>query len=172
MFPFFDEQNKQLYFSSNGHFGLGGLDVFCAKNDEVRNLSMPINSKFDDFAFIIDSDKSTGYFSSNRNVVYLTDAIYSFEKHDSLEILKRIEGLATTTNNELLENVLVQLKGADSVVLQTATTTKNGKYNFSAIRENSYWLKGTKDNYVSGTNTIKVSGLDSVLIVTCFFFNP
>lgn len=170
VFPFFDEQNKQLYFSSNGHFGLGGLDVFCAIDDEVRNLSMPINSKFDDFAFIIDSEKNTGYFSSNRNEVYLTDAIYSFDKHDSLEILKRIEGLATTTNNELLENVFVQLMGEDSVVLQTATTTKNGKYTFSAIRENSYWLKGTKDNYVSGTNTIKVSGVDSVFNCDVFLF--
>jgi outer membrane protein OmpA-like peptidoglycan-associated protein len=70
MFPFIS--NEVLYFSSDGHYGLGGLDVFASaitKNDKFSqptNLGKPINSNRDDFAFIIDNGGKTGYVSSNR----------------------------------------------------------------------------------------------------------
>ena len=69
MFPFLHPDGT-LWFASEGHQGLGGLDIFSAKFDQiwgdVSNPGYPINSSFDDFAFVIDQELKTGYFSSNR----------------------------------------------------------------------------------------------------------
>ena len=71
MFPFFQQNNEVLFFSSNGRFGLGGLDIFyCAVNGDkfgkVKNAGFPLNSQYDDFAVIVDEKMNKGYFSSNR----------------------------------------------------------------------------------------------------------
>ena len=82
MFPFI-ENDSLLYFSSDGHVGLGGLDVFKSKIDgdlfsDVENLKQPINSKKDDFSFTINRKKRIGFFSSNRAGGKGDDDIYSF----------------------------------------------------------------------------------------------
>jgi hypothetical protein len=82
MFPFFDEKEHKLYFSSDGRFGLGGLDIFYCTivNNQVgpvSNMGYPINSQHDDFAYIVNSQVGTGYFSSNRPGGTGGDDIYS-----------------------------------------------------------------------------------------------
>ncbi|TDB68194.1 OmpA family protein [Arundinibacter roseus] len=85
MFPFVDSNNL-LYFSSDGHEGLGGLDVFMAELKDdialqgVQNLGAPINSERDDFGFITDASRTSGYFSSNRKRGASDDNIYSFRR--------------------------------------------------------------------------------------------
>jgi outer membrane protein OmpA-like peptidoglycan-associated protein/tetratricopeptide (TPR) repeat protein len=89
MFPFIDE-NNQLYFASDGHPGLGGLDLFTvslAMNGKpegmVHNLGTPLNSKWDDFGILANDDFSSGYFSSNRKHGDSDDDIYSFTRTGS-----------------------------------------------------------------------------------------
>ncbi|HEY1057060.1 MAG TPA: carboxypeptidase regulatory-like domain-containing protein [Emticicia sp.] len=83
MFPFIDE-NGDMYFASDGHEGLGGLDIFSVElregipMSEVKNLGAPINSPKDDFGLITDARRSRGYFSSNRKRGYNDDNLYSF----------------------------------------------------------------------------------------------
>lgn len=85
MFPYVDS-NDLLYFSSDGHEGLGGLDVFMAElKDDIAlngvvNLGAPINSERDDFGFITDASRTTGYFSSNRKRGASDDNLYSFQR--------------------------------------------------------------------------------------------
>ncbi|MGR3809190.1 carboxypeptidase regulatory-like domain-containing protein [Jiulongibacter sp. NS-SX5] len=85
MFPFVDE-NDNLYFASNGHAGLGGLDIFYVEleNDNAvakpENLGSPINSAKDDFGLITNGDRSSGFFSSNRLRGYSDDNIYAFSR--------------------------------------------------------------------------------------------
>ncbi len=85
MFPFVDEMNN-LYFASNGHAGLGGLDIFYTEleNDVPvslpENLGTPINSPQDDFGLITNGARSSGFFSSNRLHGYSDDNIYSFSR--------------------------------------------------------------------------------------------
>ena len=85
MFPFADEAGN-LYFSSDGHEGLGGLDVFFAELRDgvaykgVQNSGAPINSEKDDFGFITDRTRTSGYFSSNRKKGVSDDDIYSFRR--------------------------------------------------------------------------------------------
>jgi outer membrane protein OmpA-like peptidoglycan-associated protein len=85
MFPFVDADGV-IYFSSDGHSGLGGLDVFYAKPDgnggfgDVQNMGKPINSPFDDFVYVSNTQK--GYFASNRD--NQNDDIFSFALLDTL----------------------------------------------------------------------------------------
>lgn len=85
MFPFADESGN-LYFSSDGHEGLGGLDVFFAELKDgvaykgVQNAGAPINSEKDDFGFITDKSRTSGYFSSNRKKGVSDDDIYAFRR--------------------------------------------------------------------------------------------
>lgn len=91
-FPFVTEDN-QLYFASDGHFGLGGLDVFVADltNENAtlpRNVGAPVNSQFDDFAFTIDVASKKGFFSSNRTEDNLGfDDVYRLEEQTPLPAL-------------------------------------------------------------------------------------
>ena len=86
-FPFLDEENN-LYFASDGHFGLGGLDIFKSKiideNFSIpQNLGEPINSNFDDFSLIINQNNATGFFASNRLNGEGNDDIYKFNYQHS-----------------------------------------------------------------------------------------
>ena len=90
MYPFFVEHNQTLLFSSNGRFGLGGLDIFISAFngigfDRAYNAGTPLNTQSDDFAAIVNDSMSKGYFSSNRTGGSGGDDIYSFD------LLKKIE---------------------------------------------------------------------------------
>jgi outer membrane protein OmpA-like peptidoglycan-associated protein/tetratricopeptide (TPR) repeat protein len=84
MFPYVSNNNT-IYFSSNGHLGLGGMDVFFTKEIDgkmapIRNVGVPINSNADDFAFIIDEESGEGFLSSNRDGGKGSDDIYLIKK--------------------------------------------------------------------------------------------
>jgi outer membrane protein OmpA-like peptidoglycan-associated protein/tetratricopeptide (TPR) repeat protein len=84
MFPYISSTGI-LYFSSNGHLGLGGMDVFYTKEVDgkmapIRNVGIAINSNGDDFSFIIDEENGVGFVSSNREGGKGSDDIYIFKK--------------------------------------------------------------------------------------------
>lgn len=84
MFPFYEETNKILFFSSNGRFGLGGLDIFTSSADSsgfdlAVNAGSPLNTQYDDYAAIVDGKANKGYFSSNRTGGSGGEDIYSFD---------------------------------------------------------------------------------------------
>lgn len=86
MFPYVDDRGN-LYFSSDGHPGLGDLDIFYAQlsdgsrlKGKVKNLGTPVNSSKDDFGFIADGERKTGYLSSNRKRGGTDDDIYRFTR--------------------------------------------------------------------------------------------
>ncbi len=100
VFPYIhgEGQNATLYFSSNGHIGLGGLDIYMSKENygswmEPTNLGYPVNSTFDDFSIAMNADRTHGYFASNRNGTSSDpntggDDIFSFTKLSiSVEVL-------------------------------------------------------------------------------------
>ena len=104
MFPFVSNDNV-LYFSSEGHDGNGGLDIFASTITDVSfskpvNMGTQINSEKDDFAFIINPIVNRGYFSSNRKGGKGDDDIYSFETSPSFDI----------ENTKITDNDLKNLK--------------------------------------------------------------
>ncbi len=97
-FPFITTDNE-LFFASDGHPGLGGLDMYSFKldGDEVLNLGAPINSNKDDFSFILDEEKNIGFFASNRDGGVGDDDIYGFtyeklEEEPEAIVISKING--------------------------------------------------------------------------------
>ncbi|KAB5491625.1 MULTISPECIES: OmpA family protein [Flagellimonas] len=138
-FPFVSG-NDNLYFSSDGHMGLGGLDVFVVSLNgngqfkTVTNLKAPINSSQDDFGFIIDESSKTGYFSSNREGIEgsISDDIYAFNENCGVII----KGIVTDEKTgRPLEGSLVTLLDENNEVVSQKTVQSNGAYSFEGIAD-------------------------------------
>ncbi|PWE00289.1 OmpA family protein [Marinilabilia rubra] len=91
MFPYIDE-NGRFYFASNGHLGLGGLDIFAAEIVDgilkVKNVGYPVNSEKDDFSFFLEADTIHGFFASNRPGGKGSDDIYRFKIENPITFIK------------------------------------------------------------------------------------
>ncbi len=133
VFPYLHDDGT-LYFSSDGHLGMGGLDIFRAekkgKNEwaNVTNLKYPINSAGDDFGIIFEGAKERGYFSSNREGTKGADDIWSFVLPP---LLFSANGMVTDCKNkDPLEGVVVKLLGSDGSSVETKTDG-DGRYKFA-----------------------------------------
>ena len=151
-FPFVSDENE-LYFASDGHPGLGGLDVFVAKIKEdgtfepVENLGEPVNSKDDDFAFMIDSKSRNGFFSSNRPGEG-SDDIYRFTETRKLTCEQVISGNVTDEETgDFLGNSQVMLLDADFKVLGEMYANELGYYSFPVKCDAKYYLRANKLRY-------------------------
>lgn len=159
MFPYYREELGVIFFASNGHLGLGGLDVFVSpingdgKFTKVLNAGAPLNTRFDDFGLIVNENMSKGYFSSNREGGSGDDDIYYFELLKPFSFGKTITGVAKDKNGNVLSGVLVSLTDASGDIFQTATTSKDGKYKFSVDPDKEFKLKGSLSEYLDGNNT-------------------
>lgn len=173
MFPFVSDDH-QLYFASDGHLGLGLLDIFGSKMDadtyaEPSNLGAPFNSSKDDFAFF--TRENYGYFSSNREGGRGDDDIYRFD------IKKCEEGVTGTAYNEKdktrLPETLVKLISAKGEVLATVITDKEGRYRFDGVDcEQAYTLTGDKKGFTSGSTTVKTENTRGWIIDSELFLAP
>ncbi len=133
VFPYLHDDGT-LYFSSDGHLGMGGLDIFRAekkgKNEwtNVTNLKYPINSAGDDFGIIFEGTKERGYLSSNREGTKGADDIWSFVLPP---LLFSITGTVTDCKNkDAIANVVVKLLGSDGSSVETKTD-EDGHYKFA-----------------------------------------
>jgi outer membrane protein OmpA-like peptidoglycan-associated protein len=119
MFPTF-RTNGELYFSSNGHPGMGGLDLFCAQQDstgawKVENLKYPMNSAGDDFGMTFEGLHNRGFFSTNRNDARGWDHIMSFEKP---EVILSVKGWVYEKDGYELPDGIVYMVGNDGTNLK------------------------------------------------------
>jgi len=149
-FPFISDKGV-LYFSSDGHLGLGGLDVFMieadnVKSDILKNIGKPINSSKDDFAYIIDDSTQKGYISSNRDGGKGDDDIYSFEIPDcKYDITGTVINKRT---NEILANAEVTLKDENNNILKTLKSDDNGMFQFNlSCKVQTYIVEAQKEKY-------------------------
>ena len=164
-FPFVSD-NNELYFASDGHPGLGGLDVFVTKLSSdgnigtIKNVGEPVNSKMDDFAFLIDNKTKNGFVSSNRkedNLGY--DDIYKFT--EILPIPKDCEQLLTgivvdEESQEPIANARVVLFDSAENKLKEQTSDAEGKYDFGTVDcDTKLKIRAEKPTY--NTNEISVT---------------
>ncbi|MGY8914679.1 MAG: OmpA family protein [Flavobacteriales bacterium] len=155
MFPFIND--KKLYFSSNGHVGLGGLDVYEVAYDEegfkeVVNMGQPINSNKDDFSYIVNEENQKGYFASNRKGGKGDDDIYSFKRLLVEEIAPNqnaIAGVVTElVTGEIMPQSLVTLLDENNIKLKEVVTGDDGSFVFEDLEGNTkYTLKVTHETY-------------------------
>ncbi|GAB3899292.1 hypothetical protein GCM10028803_20180 [Larkinella knui] len=155
MFPFIDENNN-LYFSSDGHEGLGGLDLFYAELREgvafkgVQNMGYPINSEKDDFGLITTKNRTSGYFSSNRKRGVSDDNIYSFRR--TCKQLNIFVYDAKTNEPIAVADVRVIKAGINQDLRFTGI---DGKTGFCVDANIDYEFKAIKEGY--SPNSIRFS---------------
>lgn len=166
MFPY-QASDGSLYFSSNGHPGLGGLDILVARREEgemvVENVGPGINTSSDDFGlFLFTPDK--GFFTSNRDGGKGDDDIYTFVNNDpNLKIINYFLTGTTHTYDEegneiLLPNTSVFLYGANDELLNEALTGRDGKFLFRVYPEEDYKLLGEKPDYFTSRASFSTVG--------------
>ena len=114
MFPTF-RPNGDLYFSSDGHPGMGGLDLFVAKDGKVENLGFPMNSQGDDFGMTFEGKRNQGYFCSSRGDTRGYDHIYSFFNP---EIVQTVKGWVYEQDGYELTAAQVYMVGNDGTNLK------------------------------------------------------
>lgn len=167
LFPFVN--GERLYFASNGHFGLGGLDIFeteLTRETPPKNIGFPVNTAYDDFAYILNDDEKTGYFSSNRNDNI--DRIYRIQKNP---ISISVEGIVYEKYADLtpIANQKVWIKNMTSNTLDSVFTDNQGAFQKSLNRNQDYRLYTSKPDFVAlnevqlSTNNVR---MDSVFTCT------
>lgn len=149
MFPTF-RQNGELYFSSDGLPGMGGLDIFCAvlNNDtvcSVSNLQSPVNSFSDDFGMTFRGVQMSGFFSSNRNDARGHDNIYSFVLPEPVQ---NIVGWVYEKDGYELPDALVYIVGNDGTNQKVGVRT-DGSFLFRVNPGYDYVMLGTHKGYLN-----------------------
>lgn len=168
MFPFYHESGI-LFFASDGHVGLGGLDIFLSKLiennfDKPINIGSPANTNFDDFAFVIDEKMKTGYLSSNRAGGKGDDDIYSFTLLKPFIINKAIKGVTKDNLGNIIANVIVKLFDDSGNEIKSVISGEDGAFNFTIEPEKNYKLNGNKEKYKEGVNTVNKTEKEDIII--------
>ncbi|HLG02348.1 MAG TPA: OmpA family protein, partial [Bacteroidia bacterium] len=167
-----------LFFSSDGHPGLGGLDVFSAASENgkwgnVTNQGAPLNSPTDDFNVVFNNDGSRGYFSSNRPGGKGDDDVYTFKVTSKFV---RISGklLGSKSSGDILPNTKIDLLTKDGKVAKTTSSDAAGNFHFDNLSsEQSYLIRlpesdpsiAAKSKYYmtdDKSNLVRVTVLDEV----------
>jgi outer membrane protein OmpA-like peptidoglycan-associated protein len=161
-FPFISEENE-LYFASDGHPGLGGLDIFVveiAKDGsykKIKNIGEPANSSDDDFGFLINSETRRGFLTSNREGGKGLDDIYQFLETKSLRCNQELSGIVTDLESGIiLPNTKVSLFDDKFKLLTTYLSDINGHYNFEVDCENDYYIRAEKVEYTTFEKRINI----------------
>lgn len=173
MFPYI-QSDSVMYFASDGHPGMGGLDIFRATLQpdghwDVANMGSPVNSPSDDFGITFDPSSSipAGYFSSNRDDARGYDHLFSFELPD-LKIV--LNGYVTDLDEEPIASAVVRIVGNDGSNQRTVTRN-DGSFSFPLSRGVSYAMMAGAKGFLNAklefaTDTAEVDaeyGLDFML---------
>lgn len=156
MFPYV-RNDSTIYFSSDGHPGMGGLDIFKAVFDKkkkrwtVQNMGYPMNSAGDDFGITFEKDIEAGFFSSNRGDMRGNDHIYSFE----YPITKvGLEGYIVDKDDEFIPNATIRVVGNDGTN-QRFEGKPNGTYKFDVTQGVKYVLLASAEGFLNSKMDLK-----------------
>jgi len=160
MFPYLHPDGT-LYFSSNGRIGLGGLDIYIARENEdgswkVENMKYPVNSSADDFGIVFEKEMERGFFSSSRKG-RANDDIYSFVLPPlKFNVLGEVRDDKTDV---ILTGASIKSIGSDGITLE-ATSDEEGIFRFSLKPNTDYVFVAAKTGYLNGKERETTKGLD------------
>ena len=171
-FPYVDKDNT-LYFSSTGHLGLGGLDVFYApmKNGQFqqpKNIGKPVNSTGDDYAFTLTLDDSKGFVSSNRDKG-LVDNIYEVNQIEPLCEVMIAVTVVDSKANAPMAGARVDVYNGDTKV-NSQMTDSNGMTSFKVACDIAYSVQAHADDYES--NAVTTAKASNETIKSKIALNP
>lgn len=156
MFPVF-RPNGDLYFSSNGHVGMGGLDLFVAQQDTlgkwtVENMKYPMNSSGDDFGITFEGLHNRGFFTSNRGDARGWDHIFSFE---CPEVLQTVKGWVYEKDGYELPAGVVYMVGNDGTNLKLSVKG-DGSFEQEIKPNVDYVFLGTCKGYLNHKEDLRI----------------
>lgn len=159
LFPYV-RQDGRLYFSSKGHPGYGGLDLFYATRQdtiwEIFNMGTPFNTNADDFGITFAGNTENGFFSSNRGQKKGYDLIYSFLL-PQLEFI--VEGNVTDNNGQHLSEATLRLIGNDGTNVKTQIR-RDGTYRLKLNKNTRYAMLVNARGYLNEKQTFTTEGLE------------
>lgn len=173
MFPYVRD-SVTLYFASNGHPGMGGLDIFRATLDStehwhVENMRSPINSNGDDFGITFEGVHERGFFSSNRNDARGYDHLYSFELP---VITVKIEGIVFDVDEVPIEGATVRIVGRDGLNAKVLTM-KNGEYEVELERDIRYVMMASARGFLNQNFELKTGAEEkNETYIVDFYLSP
>jgi len=156
LFPFVDEKGN-LYFSSDGRAGLGGLDIFYAQlsadgqqGHVVRNLGEPLNSPQDDFGIVTDGERAAGYFSSNRKHGGADDDVYRFTREGALYPCRELTlRVVDAISREPLANTGIAMDNPLNDRQKNLKTDADGLVKICLTVDNDFHFIATREGYVA-----------------------
>ncbi|MDO5971501.1 OmpA family protein [Flavivirga aquimarina] len=165
-FPFINNEGV-LFFSSDGHTGLGLLDIFATIKGEdddsiadVINLGVPVNSNKDDFSFTMNPNGITGYFASNRNGGRGSDDIYAYHREPVLHV----EGVVTDAiNTNPIANSVITLYDDKDNKIADMVTDENGFYQINIDRNKDYKIVASQNKYIDDYRTFTSKNIQTEL---------
>ncbi len=154
-FPYVTTKNV-LYFASDGHPGLGGLDVFATAIEDMGNLNIvnvgkPVNGTQDDFSFIINEETKKGFFASNRDGGQGSDDIYSLIENKEIDLTCStvVDGIVKDkeTNEPLAGAKITIFNSTDEIVAET-NSGDDGTFTLDGdCRDVDYKIIASKEDY-------------------------
>ncbi len=164
MFPWISSEGL-LFFSSNGHIGLGGLDVFVMSIEKdgksfgnLTNVGKPVNSQNDDFALTFNKDGKSGYFSSNRSGGKGGDDIYSFQMTRPFVFKMKIIGTVLDQDSkQILAGSTVYLKDNNGTVIASVVADETGNYSFDVEPNKEFVIVAQNKDYSENKTSIKTT---------------
>ena len=162
MFPYIHADGQTLYFASDGHPGMGGLDIFAVKGSgtewsDPENLMFPVNSGADDFGFIANTRKDKGFLVSNRTGGRGSDDIYQWSL-PPIEI--DLDGtIYDDSTGKPIAFAEVRLFMKDSTYKDTKTD-KKGQYSFRLKPDFEYKIQASKFDYIDHDTTMNTLGVE------------
>ena len=156
-FPFISNDGA-LYFASDGHGGLGGLDIYSSVPvgggfNEIHNMGYPVNSAHDDFGLALDSTGLKGYFSSNRSEGKGDDDLYflAINKIHPVIIRGIIRDIGT---KDVLANAAASMVDEPGMTIMTSIPSKEVQFSFKLPKETQYRLKVSKELHSDNKNQV------------------
>lgn len=161
-FPYVTNENE-LYFASDGHPGLGGLDIFMSKINsdntygDVQNIGSDANSPKDDFAYLIDTKSRRGFFTSNRDGGQGYDDIYKFLETRKLICEQELYGTVTDLEtSQILPETKVTLFDSQFNNIKSTFSDKDGNYSFPVECGKTYNVRAEKPEYTTKEERIAI----------------
>ena len=159
LFPHYRADGR-LYFSSKGHPGIGGLDIFYAiRRDsvwDIFNMGAPFNSSNDDFGITFAGTSENGFFSSNRGQKRGYDQIYSFTL-PAMEFI--VEGTILDTKGEAIADATIRLVGDDGTNVK-AQVRRDGTYRLKLNKDTRYAMLATARGYLNAQQQMSTQGMN------------
>ncbi|TXE15234.1 OmpA family protein [Seonamhaeicola algicola] len=165
-FPFINQEDV-LFFSSDGHTGLGLLDVFATikgENDDfvdVVNLGIPINSNKDDFSFTMNPNGITGYFASNRKGGRGDDDIYAYHREPTLHVEGVVNDAINMNPIAGAKITLFDDKGNEIAYMET---DENGFYQINIDRNQDYKIVASQEKYIDDYRNFTSKNIQTELV--------